>query len=141
MYGEACHENQLHHEAEAEAGAGTGVDRAAVAATVAAVRTADLAGTKANLDLWLLADGQRHPDGMPLPCISPAPWWPERLRRLRRPAKSVILRQSSVPKRDGSKRRTHTFLASSYLRQLTTKRAERDSVGRPCPPGMHRFSS
>jgi len=53
MYGEARHENQLHHEAEAEAAeAGTGADRAAVAAT-AAVRTADLAGTKANLYLWI----------------------------------------------------------------------------------------
>jgi hypothetical protein len=53
MYGEARHENQLHHEAaeaEAAAEAGTG---AAVAATVAAVRTADLAGTKANLYLWI----------------------------------------------------------------------------------------
>jgi len=56
MSGEARHENQLHHEAEAEAAeaaAGTGADRAAVAATVAAVRTADLAGTKANLYLWI----------------------------------------------------------------------------------------
>jgi len=78
MYGEARHENQLHHEAAVAAEeAGTAADRAAVAATVAAVRTAGLAGTRANLYLWLLADGQRHPDGMPLPCIPPAPWWPE----------------------------------------------------------------
>jgi hypothetical protein len=37
-------------------------------------------------------------------------------------AKSVILSAVFGPaKRDGSKRRTHAFLASSYLRQLTTK--------------------
>jgi len=65
MYGEARHENQLHHEAAAAAAEeGTGADRAAVAATVAAVRTADLAGTKANLDLWLwLMD-----NGIPMGC-------------------------------------------------------------------------
>jgi hypothetical protein len=55
MYGKAHHENQLHHEAAVaeEAEAGTGADRAAVAATVVAVRTAGLAGTKANLYLWI----------------------------------------------------------------------------------------
>ena len=73
MYGEARHENQLHHEAAAEAAEaaeeGTGADRAAVAATVAAVRTADLAGTKANLYLYLWISGFWLMDnGIPMGC-------------------------------------------------------------------------
>ena len=59
MYVEARHENQLHHEAAVaeEAEAGTGADRAAGEATVAAVRTVGLAGTKAALYLWLMDNG------------------------------------------------------------------------------------
>jgi hypothetical protein len=54
MYGEARHENQLHREAAAVAVAvegGIGAVRAVAAATVAAGRTAGLAGTKAALSI------------------------------------------------------------------------------------------
>ena len=62
MYGEARHENQLHREAAAVAVAvavegGIGAVRAVAAATVAAGRTAGLAGTKAALYLWLMNRG------------------------------------------------------------------------------------
>jgi hypothetical protein len=70
MYGEARHENQLHHEAAAaeEAEAGTGADRAAVAAAVAAIRTAGLAGTKVNLYLWISGFWLMD-KGIPMGCL------------------------------------------------------------------------